>query len=162
MSAVEDTMHPPHVSSARPASDELRRKTPTIPTCFKELSIFEGDALEKRLGYSGNEQFIAFSFHPTACEVIWNDGVSSGFGKGGWRTFMYVVVPQALRLGADLGSYTGIGSEVLLLDRRSQTAYVAPRQCAEEFLARNHGRPPPSHHCLCAMRPLPSKEGFGA
>jgi len=162
ISSQEDSMQTPEISPTQHAWDNECGAASKIPTCFNELATLEGEAFERRLGYFGGERFIAFSFHPTACEVIWNDGISLGFGKGGWETFLYVCVPQALRSGAHLGSYTDIGSDVLLLDRKCQKAYVVPRQCAEEFLARNHGRPPPSHHCLCAMKPLPCKEGFSA
>ena len=132
--------------------DEAKKVLCLVPECFKGVVGLDGSSLGRRLGYFGKEQFVVFSFHPTASEVIWNDGRSSGFGGGGWQTFLRECVPAARRVGAQLGSENGVGSEVLLLDRTRGKTYAVARQCAEEFLARENGRPLATHRCLCGMK----------
>jgi hypothetical protein len=132
--------------------------TNPIPASFAKFLRFEDAPIDQKLGYPGSERFVAFSFHPTASEVIWNDGLSSGFGKGGWRIFLEFV-PIGLRAGHHFGSYKDIGADVILLDRSTGQTYAVARRCAVEFLARTHGRSLPQHHCLCAMQPSPGKEG---
>jgi hypothetical protein len=138
----------------RPNADEGR----PVPACFTEVVELAGSALDRKLGYFGNAQFVVFSFHPTANEVIWNDGRSSGFGGGGWQIFLSKCVPAARRVGSRLGSQEGVGSEVLLLDCTRRKTYAVPRECAEEFLARENGRALPTHRCLCGMKATQCKE----
>ena len=142
----------------KPIADACRKKRCPLPACFKEVVELAGSALERKLGYLGNARFVVFSFHPMASEVIWNDGRSSGFGGGGWQTFLTDCVPAARRVGAHLGSRSDAGSEVLLLDRTAGNTYAVARECAEEFLARENGRPLPTHRCLCGMKPTQHEE----
>ena len=138
--------------------DNAKDSSCPVPTCFKEVVGFDGSTLDRKLGYSGNAQFVVFIFHPMAGDVIWNDGRSSGFGGGGWQIFLSKCVPAAGRVGAHLGSQDGVGSEVLLLDHTRGKTYALARECAEEFLARENGRTLPTHRCLCGMRPTQCKE----
>src|SRR6185312_10571612 len=115
------------------ATPDVAQKMPgPVPACFNEVVEIDVSSLGRRLGYFGNARFVVFSFHPMACEVIWNDGRSSGFGGGGWRTFLSECVPAARRVGAHLGSQDGVGVEVLLLDRTRGKTYAVVRECAEE------------------------------
>jgi hypothetical protein len=142
----------------KPHAEECQKKPCPPPACFKEVVELAGSALERKLGYFGNARFVVFSFHPMASEVIWNDGRSSGLGGGGWQAFLTECVPAARQVGAHLGSRSDAGSEVLLLDRTGGTTYAVPRECAEEFLARENGRPLPTHRCLCGMKDTQHKE----
>ena len=72
----------------RSNADEAHKTPCPVPTCFRKVVEIPGSSLDRKLGYFGNAQFVVFSFHPTAGEVIWNDGRSSGFGAGGWQNFL--------------------------------------------------------------------------
>ena len=149
-----------HLTSRFPCTqiDEAGGTACTVPKCFQRIVGLDASSLGRQLGYFGNAPFVVFSFHPMAGEVIWNDGRSSGFGGGGWQTFLSECVPAARRVGAHLGSQDSAGSEVLLLDRKGGNTYAVARECAEEFLARESGRPLPTHRCLCGMKPTQIEE----
>jgi hypothetical protein len=147
-----------NITSGSPGTNVDEATPPPVPACFKGIVGFDGGSLDRKLGYFGSAPFVVFSFHPMAGEVIWNDGRSTGFGGGGWRVFLSDCAPAARRVGAQLGSQNGIGSEVLLVDRTTGNTYAVARECAEEFLARVNGRPPPAHRCLCGMKATPCKE----
>ena len=142
----------------RSNADEAHKTPCPVPTCFRKVVEIPGSSLDRKLGYFGNAQFVVFSFHPTAGDVIWNDGRSSGFGAGGWQIFLSDCVPAARRVGAHLGSQDDIGSDGMMLDRTRGKTYAVARKCAEEFLARENGRPLPTHRCLCGMKPTQRKE----
>jgi hypothetical protein len=142
----------------RPNADEAQKAPSPVPAWFKEVVKIPCSSLDRKLGYFGNALFVVFSFHPMAGEVIWNDGRSSGFGAGGWQDFLNECVPAARRVGAHLGSQDDVGSDVLLLDRTRGKTYAVPRKRAEEFLARENGRPIPTHRCLCGMKPMQHEE----
>ncbi len=93
---------------------------------------------DRTLGYVGDERFVVFRYEPRVEEVVWNDGYTYGFGAGGWRDFLDRIAPLADRYAAKLclGSPSCPGTDVLVLDRHSGSAYFASRDSAERFLAR--------------------------
>lgn len=121
------------------------------PSEFIELVGLRSSSIEHRLGYFRDEPYVIFGYCPGGGEVIWKDGHSSGFGTGGWKTFLWEIAPLAARNGANLGSVMAAGSHVLLLDRARQVVYAAPRKSAEDFLARVNGIASPMRLCLCGM-----------
>jgi len=116
-----------------------------------ELVELRATAIEHRLGYFRSERFVIFGYCPGGGDVIWRDGHSSGFGTGGWQTFLAEIVPLAARYRVSIGDAGSAGTHVLLMDRRHGAVYAAPRRIAEEFLACIHGLPPPSRPCLCTL-----------
>lgn len=122
-----------------------------VPPEFVEIVELRSASLEYRLGYFRDERFVVFGYCPGGGEVIWKDGHGSGFGSGGWRTFLYEIGPAAARQGANVGHDDSIGSDVVLMDRARGVIYAAPRDRAEEFLARVNDVPLPRRRCLCAM-----------
>jgi hypothetical protein len=127
----------------------------TLPVClppnFVELIELRSTQIELRLGYFRKERFVVFGYCPGGGDVLWKDGHSSGFGAGGWRTFLEEIAPLAQRRGMDLGGTTAVGTHVLLIDRHRKAAYVAPRESAEDFLARVCGVPRSVRRCLCTV-----------
>ena len=124
-----------------------------VPAGFRPLPDMEAAPAAHHLGYLREERFIIAAYHPEADAVIWKDGRQSGFGEGGWDYYFRRLLPLARRFQADLTDQEHIGQDVLVLDRQSGTVYIAPRPCAEEFLATAIGREPPQRRCMCA-RPL--------
>lgn len=120
---------------------------------FRPLPDMEAVLAAHQLGYLREERFIITAYHPEADAVIWKDGYRSGFEEGGWDFYFRRLLPLAGRLQADLTDQEHIGQDVLVLDRQSGTVYIAPRPCAEEFLATAIGQDPPHRRCMCA-RPL--------
>jgi hypothetical protein len=133
---------------SRPGSPTASRPPPPDAIDLPEL---RGASIEHRLGYFGDEPVVVFGYCPGGEEVIWKDGRSSGFGTGGWRTFLQECAPLAARRGASLGDLTSVGTHVLLMDRLRGRVFAVPRQSAEDFLARVYGLPPPTRPCLCAL-----------
>lgn len=115
-----------------------------------ELPGLRGVSIEHRLGYFRDDPIILFGYCPGGGEVIWKDGHSSGFGTGGWRTYLWEIAPLAARRGAFLGNISAVGSHVIVLDRAEQKVYAAPRPAAEAFLARAYDLPPFLRPCLCS------------
>ena len=124
-----------------------------VPVGFRPLPDIEAAPAAHHLGYLREERFIIAAYHPEADAVIWKDGRQSGFGEGGWDYYFYAILPVAEELQADLTDQEHIGQDVLVLDRQSGIIYIAPRLCAEEFLATAIGLEPPQRRCMCA-RPL--------
>ncbi len=124
-----------------------------VPAGFRSLPDMEAALAAHHLGYLREERFIIAAYHPEADAVIWKDGRRSGFGEGGWDFYFQRLLPSARRLQADLTDQEHVGQDVLVLDRQSGTVYIAPRPCAEEFLATAIGLEPPHRRCMCA-RPL--------
>lgn len=124
---------------------QANEKECQVPTCFREVVEVRGSSLDRKLGYFRNAQFAVFSFHPMASEDIWNDARSSGFGGGGWRVFLDECLPAALRVGAELGSQNGIGSEVLFVGSSvigsQQGKSLCCRQEVRRGVSRSNPRP---------------------
>ena len=124
-----------------------------IPSGFRPLPGLKGAATAHHLGYLRDERFVIAAFHPEAEEVIWKDGRHSGFGEGGADYYFRTILALATGLQVDLTDQTHIGNDVLVLDRREEAIYIAPRTCADEFLSTVMGIDPPQRRCMCA-RPL--------
>ena len=125
--------------------------TPAPPaTALTELPALRGMAIEHRLGYFRDDPIVLFGYCPGGGEVIWKDGHSSGFGTGGWRTYLWEIAPLAAQRGAFLGNMSAVGSHVLVLDRVAQRIYVGPRRDAEAFLAQAYDLQPFPRPCLCS------------
>jgi hypothetical protein len=122
-----------------------------LPGDAVPLAGLRADATAHALGYFRSERFVLFGYCPGGGEVVWKDGHSAGFGTGGWQTFLDQVAPLAARRGISLGGPTAIGTHVLLIDRALGTVHAAPREPAEDFLARVNGVPAPTRRCLCAL-----------
>lgn len=118
---------------------------------FVELTKIRATSIEHRLGYFGKERFVIFGYCPGGGEVVWKDGLSYGFGAGGWQVFLYELAPLAACHGAALGSLQSAGTHVLVMDRLRARTFAAPRERAEAFMARVCAQPPPSQPCLCAI-----------
>lgn len=131
-----------------------------IPSGFRSLPGLKGTATAHHLGYLRDERFVIAAFHPEAEEIIWKDGQQSGFGEGGWDYYFHTVLPLAAKFQTDLTDQTHIGNDVLVLDRREEEIYIAPRACADEFLATVMGVDPPQRRCMCA-RPLSGTANCG-
>ena len=121
------------------------------PPEFIELVELRSASLEHRLGYFRDEPFVIFGYCPGGGEVIWKDGHSSGFGTGGWKSFLWEIAPLAARRGAFLGDERSAGTHVLWVNRLRGAAYAAPREMAEDRLARVNETPAPRRRCLCAL-----------
>ena len=134
--------------SRAPEDREIR-----IPSGFRSLPGLKGADTAHHLGYIRNERFVIAAYHPDAEEVIWKDGRQSGFGEGGADYYFRTILTLAAQLQADLTDQTHIGNDVVVLDRREDAIYIAPRTCADEFLATVMGIDPPQRRCMCA-RPL--------
>lgn len=93
--------------------------------------------LERQLGYFGGARYVAFRYEPRGEEVVWDDGRSSGFGTGGWQTFLDQVAPAAADCGANVGAggADAPATHVLLIDRTTRQAFFAERAAAEALLA---------------------------
>jgi hypothetical protein len=124
-----------------------------IPAGFRQVVGVEAAVAAHHLGYLREERFVIAAYHPEAEEVIWKEGRLSGFGEGGWDYYFHTLLPLAEDLQADLTDQTHIGQDVLVMDRVENKIYIAPRSCADEFLAIVTGVEPPHHRCLCA-RPI--------
>ncbi len=122
-----------------------------LPPSAIELTELHCVPIDRSLGYFRHERFVLFGYCPGGQEVVWKDGHSTGFGTGGWRTFLEEISPLANRRGCSLGSASSAGTYVLLVDRARGTVYVAERKSAEAFLSRIYGIAPPSRRCLCAL-----------
>jgi hypothetical protein len=131
-------------------SNESQTSALRAPPNAIELIELRSASIEHRLGYFRDEPFVIFGYCPGGGEVIWRDGHSSGFGTGGWQTFLNEIVPLAARYSVRIGDASSAGTHVLLMDRHHGAVYAAPRRIAEEFLACIHGSPPPRRSCLCA------------
>src|SRR5690348_11120467 len=107
-----------------------------LPRGAVALVEFRAAAIEQGLAYFRAERFVIFGYCPGGGEVIWKDGDSSGFGTGGWRTFLEEIAPVARRYGINLGGVNSVGTHVLLVDRAKGAVYAAPRESAETFLAK--------------------------
>jgi hypothetical protein len=92
-------------------------------------------ALDRKLGYFGNARFVLFYYEPRGHEVIWNDGRSYGFARGGWMSFEDDVAPVAARHKTDIGAADHHGEHVLVLDRKLEQSYFANRAVAERFVS---------------------------
>ena len=121
------------------------------PTRFIELLQLRATSIEHRLGYFRSAPYVIFGYCPGGGEVIWKDGQSSGFGTGGWRTFLHDIAPLAARYGAFLGDLTRAGTHVLFMDRSNGKVYAASRKSAESALVRLYGLPPTSRKCMCSL-----------
>ena len=131
-----------------------------IPSGFRPLPGLKGAATAHQLGYLRDERFVIAAFHPEAEEVIWKDGRHSGFGEGGADYYFRTILALATGLQVDLTDQTHIGNDVLVLDRREEAIYIAPRTCADEFLSTVMGIDPPQRRCMCA-RPLSGTANCG-
>ncbi|NNM84779.1 MAG: hypothetical protein HKL96_03355 [Phycisphaerales bacterium] len=131
-----------------------------IPAGFRLIPGLKATLMARQSGYLRDERFVIAAFHPEAHAVIWKDGHESGFGDGGPAFYFRTVLPQTRLLQADLTDETHIGDDVLVLDLLEDKIYIAPRLCAEEFLARVIGTHLPHHRCLCA-RPLEAAANGG-
>lgn len=117
---------------------------------FVELNALRSSTIARQLGYVGTRPFVMFSYCRGGGEVIWRDGHSSGFGFGGWRSFLWEIAPLASRHGASLATESSIGKHVLLMDLVRKVVYTAPREAAEEFLAWAYRVPLSTRPCLCS------------
>ncbi len=126
---------------------------PAIPAGFRLIPEAQATPAVHHFGYHRNERFIIAAFHPEAADVMWKDGHESGFAAGAWDYYFRTLLPPALRQQADLTDQSHIGQDVLLIDRVADTIYIAPRLCAEEFLAQAIGMTLSHRRCMCA-RPL--------
>ena len=122
-----------------------------VPAVFLQLTEIHATAIDHRLGYFRCQRYVIFGFCPAGGEVVWKDGLSYGFGAGGWQTFLYEIIPTATRHGVFLGNLRSAGTHVLVMDRVQDVAYAAPRAAAEAFLAAAYGQPVPSRACLCSL-----------
>jgi hypothetical protein len=123
---------------------------PPPPGDLIELPELASASIEHRLGYFRDDPVVIFGYCPGGAEVIWRDGHSSGFGTGGWRTFLLDIAPLALRHGVHLGDLTHPGTHVLLMDRPRQKTYATTRPTAEAHLARTYGTALRTKRCLCS------------
>jgi hypothetical protein len=121
-----------------------------LPGDFIELTELRSSAIEHKLGYFGDDSFVLFGYCPGGEEVVWRDGHTAGFAGGGWRIFLWEIVPLAARHGVDIGSSNRVGTHVLFMDRRRGALYAGPRESAEHFLSLLYGVPLPTRPCLCS------------
>jgi hypothetical protein len=141
-----------NISGASKWSDtESQIPPPRLPPNAVELIELRSASIEHRLGYFRNDSFVIFGYCPGGGEVIWKDGHSSGFGTGGWKIYLQEIAPLAARRGTSIGDVTSVGTHVLLMDRINRVIYAAPRESAEEFLARIYGISAPNRRCLCSF-----------
>lgn len=124
---------------------------PAIPAGFVVLAGLQAGTVIRRLGYVGSRPLIIFSYHRDAAAVIWKDDQTAGFGGVGADYFLEDLVTQAGARGASLSDNQQVGSHVIVVEQRGGTVYVAPRICADEYLATSFGRAPPSRRCICAL-----------
>ena len=110
--------------------------TPQLPDDFVELIECLPPRSERELGYFGDARYVAFRYEPRAEDVMWRDDRSFGISTGAWQTFLDEIQPLAELYDVNVGSNGRAASHVLLIDRTRQSAYFAPRQSAEAFLAR--------------------------
>ncbi|MFI5378755.1 MAG: hypothetical protein ACHRHE_05635 [Tepidisphaerales bacterium] len=90
------------------------------------------------LGYHGRNRYVFFYYESRGEEVIWNDGQTYGFGRGGWLSFDGEVAPLAARHGLSLSGRKP--QHVLLVDRETDEAFLATRRHAESVTTLQHGR----------------------
>lgn len=145
-------MNETNVTSVNNRGRENTGAAVTIPAGFRTLEGLTAVQAAIRLGYLHDERLVIIAFHPEALDTIWKDRRNSGFG-GGWAYYFSTVLPAARQLQVDLADQTHVGTDVLVVDRQEDKIYVAPRDCAEEFLALLAGYDPPTRRCICA-RPL--------
>ena len=92
-------------------------------------------SLEKALGYSGKNRYLALWWEPAGDEAVWDDGQTST--DACWQAFLaYVhhpVVEPALR-PYDLGSSDGPGQHRLLLDLIERRTYIGTTAEVSRFL----------------------------
>lgn len=124
-----------------------------IPRGFRPIPKLQALSAVHHLGYPRNDRFFVAAYHPEAGAIIWKDGRESGFGLGGWEYYFRILLPAAMALEADLTDEGHIGQDVLVVDRQEENIYIAPRPCADEFIALHTGLEPPQRRCICA-RPL--------
>ena len=102
-------------------------------------------SIDRRLGYFGQDRFVLFYYEARGEEVVFNDGHTYGFGSGGWQAFADEVAPLARRYGLNLGTGGTRADHVLLVDRGLRQTYLAVRDGAEQFVARQHAKTPAEH-----------------
>lgn len=124
-------------------------ETHVVPPIDETILIHERlpGALDRQLGYFGNNRYVFFYFDTRGDGVLWQDGQSLGFGPGAWRPFAEYIEPLAARYGIVLSERKATGA-VLLLDRQTYRAYFAPWHIAQAALAGQTGQP--SVQCLRA------------
>lgn len=105
-----------------------------LPDSFLSISApFLRRGADRRLGYFGQERFVAFCYEPRGQEVLWRDSHSYGFASGAWAAFLDHIVPVALRSGVDVGTDRSKGTHMILIDRATGAAYFAPRDQVRGF-----------------------------
>ena len=124
-----------------------------MPADFVSITETRIAAMDRKLGYFGEARFVAFYYEPRGEEVVWKDGLSCGFGSGGWRIFFDAVGSLATQCGADIEGSGSPPRHVLLIDRERRVSYFAPHRSADQFLAELCGFP--SKRLSCLSPPFP-------
>jgi hypothetical protein len=109
--------------------------TAQLPEDFVELIECLPPRSERELGYFGDARYVAFRYEPRAEDVMWRDDRSFGISTGAWQAFLDEIQPLADLYDVNVGSNGRPATHVLLIDRTCQSAYFAPRESAEGFLA---------------------------
>jgi hypothetical protein len=111
----------------------------TTPLPGQRIDLPLPPDLTETLGYRGDARFVGFFWSPLGDQLVATDGVNSGTAQS-WAYLGYkrhkVVFP--LLAPFDLGSSEEDGTHMLLIDRQTNQASVAPVAEAREFLARQH------------------------
>jgi hypothetical protein len=106
-----------------------------LPDDFVEVLDCLPTQIDRQLGYFGACRFVCFRYEPRAEDVIWTDEKSFGIATGAWEVFHQEVSSLAGVYDVHVGSDKCPATDVLVYDRVRLTAYFAPRESAESYLA---------------------------
>ena len=107
----------------------------SIPRDFLPLTVvIPGTDREDLLGYSGNARFVGFFWDPGAGGAVWTDGPEGKHGHGENFTFTRFVRPLAFLYNVNFGTRGGNATHLLVWDRETASAYVAPASQPCDFL----------------------------
>ena len=104
------------------------------------IPVSLGPSIDRMLGYPGRHRFVFFYYESRGEEVIWNDGQTYGFGRGGWRNFDDTVAPLAARHGVSVSGRKP--QHVLLVDRETGATCLVAWRHAETVTTRQHSPKP--------------------
>lgn len=106
-----------------------------LPADFVPLTlVLPGIDRPEMLGYSGEARFVGFYWDIEVGGAVWNDGHHPQTGRSEDFTFTRFVRPLAFLYNVNFGTRGGAATHVLIWDRESESAYMAPRESALRFL----------------------------